>query len=90
MLQPHLPSGWEDISISDLPIGTNLVSFSRTRSGRGVLYDIQSKENGWSFVLKEPVLPASRYFLNGRPIPASSSGIRMEGRKNRVLITSMH
>jgi hypothetical protein len=55
-----------------------------------VIYDIESKENGWSFVLKESALPDSRYFLNGRPTPASSSGIRMEGRKNRVLITSTH
>ncbi len=30
VLEPHLPAGWEDISIEDLPIGTNLVSFSRT------------------------------------------------------------
>jgi glycogen debranching enzyme len=90
VLQPHLPSGWGDISIDDLPIGTNLISFSRTRTGKGVIYDIESKENGWSFVLKESALPDSRYFLNGRPTPASSSGIRMEGRKNRVLITSTH
>ena len=90
VLQPHLPSGWEDISIDDLPIGTNLVSLSRTRTGKGVIYDIESKENGWSFVLKESALPDSRYFLNGRPTPTSSSGIRMEGRKNRVLITSTH
>ena len=88
VLEPHLPSGWEDISIEDLPIGTNLVSFSRSRTGKGVIYDIDSKENGWSFVLKEPALLDSRYFLNGRPIPAPSSGIHMEGSKNRVLITS--
>jgi glycogen debranching enzyme len=88
VLQPHLPKGWEDIRIDDLPIGTNRVSFSRTRTGKGVLYDIQSQENGWSFVLKAPALPDSRYSLNGRPIPASSSGLRMEGRKNRVLITT--
>jgi hypothetical protein len=33
-------------------------------------------------------LPNSRYFLNGRPVDSASSGIRMQGRKNRVLITS--
>jgi glycogen debranching enzyme len=88
VLEPHLPAGWEDIGIEDLPIGTNLVSFSRTRTAKGVIYDIEAKENGWSFVLREPALPNSRYFLNGRPTNSSSSGIRMEGRKNRVLITS--
>jgi len=88
VLEPHLPAGWENISIEDLPIGTNLVSFSRTKTGKGVIYDIEAKEKGWSFVLREPALPNSRYFLNGRPTNSSSSGIRMEGRKNRLLITS--
>jgi glycogen debranching enzyme len=88
VLEPHLPAGWEDIRIEDLPIGTNLVSFSRTRTAKGVIYDVEAKENGWSFVLREPALPNSRYFLNGRPINPSSSGLRMEGRKNRVLVTS--
>jgi glycogen debranching enzyme len=88
VFEPHLPSGWDNISIEDLPIGTNLVSFSRTKTGKGVIYDIDAKENGWSFVLKDPALPDSRYFLNGRPINSSSAGIRMEGRKNRVLITT--
>lgn len=51
VFEPHLPSGWEDISIQDLPVGENLISFSRTRSGRKVIYDLRAKENGWSFVL---------------------------------------
>jgi glycogen debranching enzyme len=88
VLEPHLPAGWEDISIEDLPIGTNLVSFSRTKTRQGVIYDIEAAENGWNFVLKEPASPNNRYFLNGRPTNSSSSGIRMEGKKNRVLITT--
>jgi glycogen debranching enzyme len=88
VLEPHLPAGWEDISIEDLPIGTNLVSFSRTKTREGVIYDIEAAENGWNFVLKEPASPNNRYFLNGRPTNSSSSGIRMEGKKNRVLITT--
>jgi glycogen debranching enzyme len=90
VFEPHLPAGWEDIGIEDLPIGTNLVSFLRTRTGEGVIYEIDSKENGWSFVLKEPAVPNGRYFLNGRPVGSAASGIRMQGRKNRVLITAMH
>jgi hypothetical protein len=88
VFEPHLPTGWENISIEDLPIGTNLVSFSRTRTGKGVIYDIEATENGWSFILREPALPNGRYFLNGRPTNSPSSGIRMEGRKNRVLIST--
>lgn len=88
VLEPHLPAGWEDISIEDLPIGTNLVSFSRTKTAQGISYDIESKETGWGFVLRAPAVPNGRYFLNGRPTGAAASGIHMRGRKNQVLITT--
>ncbi|HTF43527.1 MAG TPA: hypothetical protein VK641_06505, partial [Terriglobales bacterium] len=90
VFEPHLPTGWEDISLEELPIGTNLISFSRTKTGKGVVYDIAATEDRWSFVLKEKASPDAKYFLNGRPTVPSSSGIRMEGRRNRVLITSTH
>jgi hypothetical protein len=83
-----LPSGWEHISIEELPVGANLISFSRRRTAEGILYDIEAKQDGWSFLLREKASPGARYFLNGRPTHPSVSGIRMEGRKNRVLITS--
>ena len=90
MFEPHLPAGWEDISIEDLPVGDNLVSFSRTRTEAGVIYDIEVKDSGWSFVLRTEATPDTRYFLNGRPTDPSSSGIHMVGTKNQVLITSTH
>ena len=88
VFDPHLPTGWEDISIEDLPVGTNLVSFSRTRTDRGIQYDIEAKENGWRFILLGKALPGTRYLLNDRPVAVTSSGIRMGGRKNRVLVIS--
>jgi glycogen debranching enzyme len=86
VFDPHLPTGWEDISIDDLPIGTNMVSFSRARTGRGIEYGFEARENGWSFVLKGKELPGARYYLNGKPVSFTSSGIRMSGRKNHVLV----
>ena len=73
VFEPHLPAGWEDISIEELPVGTNLISFSRTRSEKAVIYDIEARDDGWSFVL--------------RPTD-SSSDIHLRGKKNRVLINS--
>ena len=35
VFQPRLPSGWEDISIQDLPVGANLISFARSKTTRG-------------------------------------------------------
>jgi glycogen debranching enzyme len=88
VFEPHLPAGWEDISVEDLPVGANLISFARTRTGQGVVYEIEAKETGWSFVLREKPSPGARYFLNGRPTDPSPSGLRMVGRKNRVLVDS--
>jgi glycogen debranching enzyme len=90
VLAPHLPSGWENISIEQLPIGTNLVSFSRSRTAKGIIYEVESKDDGWSFILRAPAVPDGGYFLNGRPISASPSGIRMSGRKNLVLVRTTH
>jgi glycogen debranching enzyme len=86
LFEPHLPAGWKDISIEQLPVGTNLISFSLTRPGDAVLYDLQAREDGWSFVLRPNGSPGARYFLNGTPTNPSAAGIRMAGTKNRVLI----
>jgi glycogen debranching enzyme len=84
--EPHLPSRWEDISIEDLPVGNNLISFARARTDKGVEYRIQSEASGWRFVLKPEQSPGAKYYLNGKPVTADSSGIRMSGRKNHVLV----
>jgi hypothetical protein len=86
IFEPHLPTGWEDIRIDDLPVGTNLVSFSRARTDKGIEYQVEAKQGGWSFVLKEKALPGARYFLNGRPVSFTASGIEMHGRRNHVLV----
>ena len=88
VFDPHLPTGWEDMSIEKLPVGTNLVSFSRARTATGIEYEIDATEDGWRFVLKGKALPGAGYFLNGRPVALTPSGIRMEGRKNRVMVVS--
>jgi hypothetical protein len=86
VFDPHLPSGWEDMSIEDLPVGTNSVSFSRAKTDRGIEYGVEARERGWTFVLKGKASPGARYYLNGRPVAFTSSGIRMSGRKNLVLL----
>jgi len=88
LLEPQLPAGWKEISIEDLPVGTNLISFSLTRPGDAVLYDLRAREDGWTFVLRPNGSPGAKYFLNGTPTNPSPSGIRMAGTKNRLLISS--
>lgn len=86
LFEPRLPAGWEDISIADLPVGTNVIAFSRSRAGHRIVYDVDGKEKGWTFLLRAGASPHARYFLDGHPIPPSPSGIRMQGTKNRVVI----
>jgi glycogen debranching enzyme len=86
VFDPHPPTGWEDMSIENLPVGSTRVSFSRARTARGIEYGIEATEAGWSFVLKGQALPGARYYLNGASVSFTSSGIRMSGRKNRVLV----
>jgi glycogen debranching enzyme len=86
VFDPHLPTGWENMSIEDLPVGTNMLSFSRAKTGRGIEYGFEAKESGWKFVLKGKDLAGAKYYLNGRPVSFSSSGIRMSGRKNHLLV----
>jgi glycogen debranching enzyme len=82
----HPPSGWQDMSIEDLPVGSNRVSFYRTTTDKGIEYRIEGNESGWRFVLKPTPPAGAKYYLNGKPISADSSGIQMTARKNHVLV----
>ena len=84
---PHMPDAWDDMRIEDLAVGTNVVSFSGARTGKGVEYTFESRDGGWAFVLKTEDSPGARYYLNGKPVVPPSAGIRMSGRRNRVLVS---
>jgi glycogen debranching enzyme len=86
LIEPHLPAGWEDIRISSLPIGLNVISFSRARTDKGIEYNLTSNEDGWNFTLKAEALAKAKYFLNGVPVSFDPSGIQLKGKQNQVLI----
>jgi glycogen debranching enzyme len=90
VFDPHVPTGWEDIRIEDLPVGRNTISFSRQRSDEGIEYRVDARKDGWTFVLMPEALPGARYYVNGRPASLRSSGIRLTGRTNWVLVTQEH
>jgi len=86
IIDPHLPTGWENVSIEDLPVGATTISFSRAKTGRGIEYDVDARNDGWSIILKGAEVPGARYVLNGTPVTRISSGIHMRGRKNHLLV----
>jgi hypothetical protein len=86
VLDPQAPSGWDTMSIENLPVGTNTISFRRRAVGQEIEYRIDSREKGWTFVLKGTAAPGARYSVNGQPASAPPTGIRLTGRSNRVRI----
>ena len=67
-------------------VGTNSISFSRARTDKGIEYRVDARDDGWRFVLKVEGSSRVTYYLNGKPVPDASSGIRMTGTRNRVLV----
>jgi heat shock protein HslJ len=51
-----------------------------------VNYTIEAEDSGWNFVLRLEDSSGASYYLNGKPVPSSSTGIRMSGRKNDLLV----
>lgn len=84
---PHLPGGWDDMRIEDLAVGDNSISFAARRTAKGTEYTIDARNGEWTFVLAGGA-PGATYYLNGRPVVPSSSGIRMTGTRNRVLVVA--
>jgi hypothetical protein len=86
VFDPHPPSGWNQMSIEALPVGSNTISFSRARTERGIEYDVESKQDGWTFTLKTGPSGAAKYYLNGNPIAPTTLGVPMRGTRNRLLV----
>jgi hypothetical protein len=86
VLDPRLPAGWENVSIEDLPVGTNTIAFSRRKRGHGIEYLIKARNDGWTFVLRGEPMSGASYYVNGTPASWTSQGIAMTGRSNRVLV----
>lgn len=88
LFEPHLPSGWEDISIENLPVGANTISFSRLKTTKGIEYTLTAKEQGWNMILKLKDTPGARFYLNGKQVFLDSSGIKMNEKNNKLLVTT--
>ncbi|MDB5242073.1 MAG: amylo-alpha,6-glucosidase, partial [Spirosoma sp.] len=83
---PRLPSGWANISLSDLPVGNNLVSFGVKKTGKGLQYHLSSRSADWTYVLKLGNLQGKRYVLNGKTVTATSDEVRIQGKSTTILM----
>ena len=86
VLDPQAPSGWEAMRIEDVAVGANALSFSRRTTAKGIEYEVESRESGWTFILYDKAAPGARYYVNGKSVSAGPAGIRLTGKMNRVLV----
>jgi hypothetical protein len=85
-LAPNLPSGWNDISIFNLPVGNNSISFSIKKTEKEAEYNLSAQEADWKYMLKIKGLAGKKYELNGKTVTATSDEIVLSGKKNKVVV----
>jgi hypothetical protein len=87
MLSPNLPSAWDHIKISKLPVGNNSISFDVRKTGAVTTYNISCDRDDWTFVLQVYGLRGAKYTLNGKSMTAHSDELKLHGRKNELVVT---
>jgi glycogen debranching enzyme len=86
IFEPHLPTGWDNISLSDLRVGDNIFSVKITREAGKTVYDISSKEDEWNYTLRPIEKSAQEYRLNGKTITPQPDGIPLSGKHNQIIV----
>jgi glycogen debranching enzyme len=86
VLAPRPPTGWDEMRIDELPVGSTTIAFARRRTAKGVEYRVEAREDGWTFLLRPEEATGAHYTVNGRPVSPGPSGIRLTGRSNRVVV----
>jgi hypothetical protein len=84
--EPQLPSGWENVSLENLPVGTNKVSMVRSKTTRGIEYTVSGNEQGWTLILKLKDRAGAKYYLDGKQILFDASGFRITGKCKLVIM----
>ena len=86
IIEPHLPMNWEKLTISSLPVGNNIISFSILKSKNNIEYEITAKNKDWSFVFPVKEYSGNKIFVNGGKIKNQSDKIVVKGNKNKIRI----
>ena len=86
VISPHLPTGWNEAAVYDLPVGTNTVSLALKKSGRNTVYSLTSEAADWTYSLRIKGLAGNKYEMNGEVHTAASDEIALKGKVNKVEI----
>ncbi len=85
-ITPHFPTGWDSVGICRLPVGDNLLSFSREKSGGEVKYTFTQQKKEWKIIFDPACETGTQYYLNGKALQGKPSSILLEGEKNELII----
>jgi len=86
-IEPHLPKGWQNISIKALPVGDNIISLSVSESMKSIEYTITGEKEGWSFVFPVRKYKDHEITVNGKKLKTDSDELKVSGRKNLIRIS---
>jgi hypothetical protein len=84
VITPHLPTGWDDAAMYDLPVGNNIISFTIKKGRSNTIYSLTSVAPGWTYTLKIKGLAGNKYNLNGKVFRATADEIELKGKSNKV------
>lgn len=83
---PNLPSNWNKIQITNLPVGNTAITFGVLKKDRSIEYRLSSSQKGWVYTLQVKGLAGKKYLLNGKTRIAATDEIRFTGLSNRVVV----
>jgi glycogen debranching enzyme len=84
LLSPHLPTGWNNAAIYDLPVGNNSVSFIILKNGNSTSYSLTTLASDWTYTLHIKGLAGKKYKLNDKVFIATADDIQLKGKVNKV------
>ena len=66
---PQLPTGWDQISISDLEIGSNTINYQVIRTEQGLDIKLDTTCPDWNYSVEPKSIPIHQFVVNGRTLP---------------------
>lgn len=91
IITPNLPTGWQNISIKNLKVGKNIISFSREKVSGQIVYHLSSKDSSWKFIIQIPEKEGSLHVNKKSVIDFGKNGLRileLVGTENTVVISN--
>ena len=65
-IAPDMPEGWDNVSISNVLVGDNNISFTKTTQSKTVTYKVMQRNPEWKVLLSLPIGEAETLILNGK------------------------